>query len=177
MKQYFAILFLSLVMLMGCDMTHQLDWHQTPQQQQLQVGDTVHGSGICYDVVKYKASSTHEGVWHKVDWAEASKINIRVYNPDGIRGNYGPLAPISIVMCTVYNPNAHKHFKQLAALYPDERIGSTSMEHHIEFTGEIYSLERLESEPFGRFPAAHLNCVHINVASLRVIRSKHANMP
>lgn len=185
MKLYLTLFFACLVILIGCDTTHKLNWNKTAKQQGLKIGDLIRVEGVCYDIVVYKLARNEDGrliedyetkqlVWHKQNWKDGnSKINISAYNPDEDSDAFNPLDPIGIVRCTVYNPSFYESLNKLADMYPEERIGGLSgLEHHIAFTGEIYSFEKDEVPAMADRPITYLNCVHIHVQDIQVISSK-----
>ena len=181
-----VLLAFGLLAMMGCDTTDKLDWERTANQQGLKIGDMIQVEGLCYDIARYKLarnkdgrriedSETNQLVWHKQDWKDRnSKINLDVYNPAGdVNDELNPLAPIGIVICTIYNPSFYESLNKLSDMYPEERVGGRNgLEHHIVFTGEIYSFEKYETPAMSNQPMIYLNCVRIHVQDIQVISSK-----
>ena len=169
----------------GCDTPHELNWTKTAKQQNMKIGDVIKVGGLCYQgLADYRLAKDKNGrliedyekrelVWIKQEFGgKSSKKDIHIHDPNDETEQFNPLAPISVVVCTVYNPSYYESLKRLSDMYPAERLDyDPTLIHHIEFTGEVYSFEKYELRILDK-PAVYLNCVRINIEDINVISTK-----
>lgn len=185
MRHFLYVLIALAVIASGCDTPHKLDWDTTAKQQGLKLGDVLQVEGLCYDIVSYKVGEGEvnrfiegyeidELVFYRQDWKDRkSKIDVDVYNPDGDGGEFNPTVPIGIVICTIYNPSFYESLDKLVDMYPEKAVGTRNViEHHITFTGEIYSFQKYELSATKNKPARYYNCVRMHVQDIEVISSE-----
>ena len=177
-------LLVSIAVVLGCA-PPKLNWGKTAKQQHLKTGDIIKVEGLCYDLAKYKVAQTKSGkliedyeknelVWIKQEFpGVASKLKFWLFDPKSVvNEDMNPLAPIGVVICTVFNPSYYENFKELTYLYPYERVNSDPrIEHRVEFTGEVQGFGKEELRLANK-PVQHLNCIYLNVEDIKVISSQ-----